>query len=331
MDSQQNNTPEPGSPEKTLLQAEMLANRLEKNLKHLRKWARNADVECFRIYDRDIPELPFALDLYGSRAHLQAYSKPLLDARAQHRWLSAMHEAAARAIGLAPGDVVLKQRQGQRPEAQYRKLASAGRDFVVTEAGHRFLVNLTDHLDTGLFLDHRQTRALVGKLARDKHVLNLFCYTGSFSVYAARGGAGSTTSVDLSRTYLDWARRNFELNGIEGERNRLVQADALRFIENERASRDRYDIVVLDPPSFSNSKRMQGVLDVQRDHAMLIRGCLALLNPGGKLLFSTNLRSFRLDSAAVADVATQEISERTVPPDFRNRKIHRCWWIARGN
>ena len=328
MDSQQNNTSATVIQDQTIRQAEMFANRIAKNVKHLRKWAKNAGIECFRIYDRDIPELPFALDLYADRAHLQEYSKPVMDVRAQRHWLSAMHGAAARALNLPLERVALKQRHGQRPDDQYRKLGTGVQDFVVREGGHRFIVNLTDHLDTGLFLDHRETRALVGTLAPGRRVLNLFCYTGSFSVYAARSKAASTTSVDLSKTYLDWARRNFELNGIDFGRNRLVQADVVRFLEAERSSKDRYELIVLDPPSFSNSKRMQGVLDVQRDHLALVRGCLALLAPGGELLFSTNLRNFRLDPAALKDFTMEEISERTVPPDFRNRRIHRCWRIA---
>lgn len=327
MDSQQNNTPDAVSADQTVRQAEMFANRIAKNVKHLKKWAKNAGIECFRIYDRDIPELPFALDLYSDRAHLQEYSKPVMDVRAQRLWLTAMHEAAARTLNIPLERVTLKQRHGQRPDDQYRKLATSAQDFMVREGGHRFIVNLTDHLDTGLFLDHRETRALVGTLAAGRRVLNLFCYTGSFSVYAARNKAASTTSVDLSKTYLDWARRNFELNGLEFGRNRLVQADVVRFLEEERTSKDRYELIVLDPPSFSNSKRMQGVLDVQRDHVALVRGCLSLLAPGGELLFSTNLRSFRLDADALADLSMIEISEQTVPPDFRNRRIHRCWRI----
>ena len=328
MNSQQNNTFGATIQDQTIRQAEMFANRISKNYKHLKKWAKNAGVECFRVYDRDIPELPFALDLYADRAHLQEYSRPVMEVRAQRYWLMAMHDAAAQALNIPPERVTLKQRHGQRPDDQYRKLAASAKDFVVREGGHRFIVNLTDHLDTGLFLDHRATRALVGTLAAGRRVLNLFCYTGSISVYAAKGKAASTTSVDLSKTYLDWARRNFELNGLDIGRNRLVQADVVRFLEEERASKVRYDLIVLDPPSFSNSKRMQGVLNVQRDHIALIRGCLALLAPGGELLFSTNLRSFRLDIDALADLSMTENSGQTVPPDFRNRRIHRCWRIT---
>ncbi|HYN28213.1 MAG TPA: class I SAM-dependent methyltransferase, partial [Burkholderiales bacterium] len=221
------------------------------------------------------------------------------------------------------------QRHGQRPEAQYRKLGPRGEDFIVGEGGHRFVVNLTDYLDTGLFLDQRQTRALVQRQAPGRNVLNLFCYTGSFSVYAAAGGAKTSTSVDLSNTYLDWARRNFELNGMDAGRHRLVRADARRFVGDEATAGQGYDLIVLDPPSFSNSKRMQGVLDVQRDHVALIRGCVEILAPAGELLFSTNLRSFRMDAAALARFKIAEISSQTVPPDFRNRKIHKCWRICR--
>jgi len=306
----------------------MFANRISKNYKHLKKWAKSAGIECFRVYDRDIPELPFALDLYSDRAHLQEYSKPVMNVRAQRQWLTAMREAVAVALHVASERVTLKQRHGQRPDGQYRKLAASAQDFVVREGGHRFIVNLTDHLDTGLFLDHRETRALVETLAAGRRVLNLFCYTGSFSVYAAKGNAASTTSVDLSKTYLEWARRNFELNGLDFGRNRLVQADVLRFLEEQRTSKDRHDLIVLDPPSFSNSKRMQGVLDVQRDHVALVRACLSALAPRGELLFSTNLRSFRLDTDALAGLGMTEISEQTVPPDFRNRRIHRCWRIT---
>lgn len=309
-------------------QAQMFLNRIAKNYRHLRKWARREGIECFRVYDRDIPELPFALDVYGQRAQLQEYSPPVTDVRAQSEWRSAMHAAAAQALQLPLQDVLLKQRHGQRPDAQYRKLGPRGEDFIVGEGGHRFIVNLTDYLDTGLFLDHRETRALVQSLAAGRRFLNLFCYTGSFSVYAAAGGAKTSTSVDLSNTYLDWARRNFELNGMDAGRHRLIHADARWFVRDEAAAGQRYDLIVLDPPSFSNSKRMQGVLDVQRDHATFIRDCVEILAPAGDLLFSTNLRSFRLDAAALAGLNVSDISAQTVPPDFRNRKIHKCWRIS---
>ena len=312
----------------TSTQAQMFLNRVAKNYKHLKRRARREGIECFRVYDRDIPELSFALDVYGQRAHLQEYSAPVTEVRAQREWRSAMHAATAQALDMPLRQVVLKQRHGQRPDVQYRKLGPRGEDFIVGEGGHRFIVNLTDYLDTGLFLDHRQTRALVQSLAAGRRFLNLFCYTGSFSVYAAAGGAKTSTSIDLSNTYLDWARRNFELNGMDAGRHRLDQADARRFVRDEAVAGQRYDLIVLDPPSFSNSKRMQGVLDVQRDHVALIRGCVEILAPAGDMLFSTNLRSFRLDAAALAGLNVTDISAQTVPPDFRNRKIHKCWRIA---
>ena len=310
-------------------QALMFANRVAKNYRHLRKWAKKGGIECFRIYDRDIPELPLVLDIYGDRAHLQEYSRVANEGAAHREWRKAMHAAAAEATGIPLRLVALKERHGQSPDGQYRKVDSRAEDFVVAEGGHRFIVNLTDYLDTGLFLDHRQTRAMVGERAAGKRFLNLFCYTASFSVHAAGGGAKESVSVDLSNTYLDWARRNFELNGIDPARHRLVQADARRFLEDEARAKQRYDLIVLDPPSFSNSKRMQGVLDVQRDHVDLIRACTALLSPQGELLFSTNLRSFRFDAQALPDLRCDDISAQTVPPDFRNRKIHRCWRIVK--
>lgn len=312
----------------TATQAQMFLNRVGKNYRHLKRWARREGIECFRVYDRDIPELALALDVYGQRAQLQEYSAPVTEVRAQREWRSAMHAAAAQALEIPPGQVVLKQRHGQRPDAQYRKLGPRGEDFTVGEGGHSFIVNLTDYLDTGLFLDHRETRAMVQSLAADRCFLNLYCYTGSFSVYASAGGARTSTSVDLSNTYLDWARRNFEINGMDAGHHRLVQADARRFVRDEAAAGQSYDLIVLDPPSFSNSKRMQGVLDVQRDHVVLIRDCIELLTPEGDLLFSTNLRSFRLDAAALAGLKIMDISAQTVPPDFRNKRIHKCWRIS---
>jgi 23S rRNA (cytosine1962-C5)-methyltransferase len=308
-------------------QAAMFGNRVAKNYRHLRKWAKREGVECYRVYDRDIPEVPLALDLYADRALLQEYSRPLQDESLQREWRKAVHAAASDALGIPLRSIAFKQRHGQTPGGQYRKVAERSEELVVSEGGHRFIVNLTDYLDTGLFLDHRQTRALVGQLAPGKRFLNLFCYTGSFTVYA--GTAAESVSVDLSNTYLDWARRNFGLNGLDPARHRLVQDDVRRFLESEAQARRRYDLIVLDPPSFSNSKRMDGVLDVQRDHSALVLACTGLLAPAGELLFSTNLRSFRLDEAALAGLKVVDISAQTVPPDFRNKKIHRCFRIGR--
>ena len=304
-------------------------NRVRKNARHWGKWARRRGIECYRVYDRDIPEFAFALDVYGDRAHLQEYARRADEPdAARERWLADAHGAAATGLGLAPERVVLKRRARRHAGDQHEKTGRGGEDFVVREGGHRFLVNLEAYLDTGLFLDHRNTRAMVAAEAGGKRFLNLFCYTASFTVYAAKGGAADSVSVDLSNTYLDWARRNFDLNGLDATRHALERADVLRWLDDAVTARRRFDLIVLDPPAFSTSKAMTGVLDVQRDHPLLLARCGELLTPGGVLYFSTNLRTFKLDPAASA-LPGEEISARTVPDDFRNRRVHRCWRFVR--
>lgn len=293
----------------------MFENRLRKNAKHLAKWARRQDISCYRLYDRDIPEFPFVVDYYEGRIHLQILSgNSGIDAAA----------AAANALQLPSEAVHIKRREGQKGETQYEKTGSRGVDFVVSEYGCKFIVNLDAYLDTGLFLDHRNMRKMVGEKASGKRFLNLFAYTGSFTVHAAKGGAISTTTVDLSNTYLDWARRNFELNGIFNNNN--IREDVNVFLDEEKTE---YDLIVLDPPTFSNSKKMKGNFDVQRDHAGLIEKCMKILSPGGELYFSNNLKSFRMDEDALSRFEHEEISSLTVPEDFRNRKIHRSWLFRR--
>lgn len=302
------------------------ANRVRKNARHLSKWARREGLDCYRVYDRDIPEFAFALDVYGRYGHLQEYSRRSDRDDAQRAlWCEAVHEAAAQALDLPLTHVIVKRRERRGAGEQHEKTGRRGRDFVVSEQGHRFLVNLEAHLDSGLFLDHRVTRALVGQEARGRRFLNLFCYTASFTVYAAAGGASSSVSVDLSNTYLTWAARNFELNAVDAARHALVRADAVQWLAQARAGDERFDLVVLDPPVLSRSKAMAGDLDVQRDHAKLIAGCTRLLNAAGILYFSTNLQSFKPAADAFTGLAAEEISQRTVPEDFRNRRIHRCW------
>lgn len=306
-----------------------LANRLRKNARHLGKWARRHDVTCYRVYDRDVPEFPLAIDRYGEWVHAQRYAE---------RWASiaddAAHDAAevaaiAEGLGTDPARVVLKTRARQRGTAQYTASAAGGAPMVVAEGGLRFEVNLGAYLDTGLFLDHRDTRALVRSRAGGRHVLNLFAYTGSFSVYAAAGGAARSLTVDMSRTYQHWTRRNFLLNGVDFRRHALACEDALVFLARAVAQRARFDLIVLDPPSFSNSKRMAGSFDVQRDHPLLLRQCLALLAPDGEIYFSNNRRGFRLDPALASDARFEEITARTVPEDFRRHRPHRCWQVTR--
>jgi 23S rRNA (cytosine1962-C5)-methyltransferase len=301
------------------------ANRVRKNARHWGRWARRNGVDCYRVYDRDIPEFAFALDVYGDRAHLQEYVRhPEPDGPERRSWRAAAHAAAAQALELPATRVILKARE-QRAGGQHEKTGRKGRDFIVAEQAHRFIVNLEAHLDTGLFLDHRITRALVEQDARGRRFLNLFCYTGSFTVYAAAGGATGSIGIDLSNTYLDWARRNLELNRIDMQRHALVRADVLRWLPQAHTSGERFDLIVLDPPVLSRSKAMAENLDVQRDHAQLIAGCARLLAPGGILYFSTNLQRFKPAADAFSGLQAHEISERTVPPDFRNRRIHRCW------
>jgi 23S rRNA (cytosine1962-C5)-methyltransferase len=308
------------------------ANRVHNSARHWGRWARRRGIECYRVYDRDIPEFAFALDVYGEHAHLQEYERAAardVSAGAHHAWLEAVQRTAAQGLGFDLRHVVLKRRAQRRAGEQHEKTGRRGEDRVVHEGGHRFLVNLEAYLDTGLFLDHRNTRALVQGEARGRRFLNLFCYTGSFTVYAAAGGAVSSTSVDLSNTYLAWAARNFALNGIDARSHVLERADVRRWLDDAAAAGRRFDLIVLDPPAFSTSKAMSGVLDIQRDHPALLAGCARLLDDGGVLYFSTNLRTFRFDAAAVPALAGEEISARTVPEDFRNRRVHRCWRFER--
>lgn len=305
----------------------MFGNRLRKNARHRRKWARRTGVSCYRLYDRDIPELPFAVDWYEGRLHIAEFVRPHDRSPAEHAvWVDAMAEAAAQTLEVAPDQVYLKRRDRQRGDAQYDRFADRGQRLVVNEGGHQFLVNLSDYLDTGLFLDHRQTRAMIGEAAAGKRVANLFAYTGSFTVYAAAAGARETVTVDLSTTYLDWTRDNMALNGLRGPAHTLVRADARRWLDEGAEHGPCFDIIVVDPPTFSNSKRMDGVLDVRRDHPWLIGDALAMLRPGGFVLFSTNARKFRLDRRGLEHARFTELTDRTTPPDFP-RRPHRVWRV----
>lgn len=307
---------------------EAFRNRVQRNARHWGKWARRRGIECYRVYDRDIPEFAFCLDVYGERAHLQEYQRRAGTASAEREaFMREVHRAAAEGLGMHPQQVHWKRRAHRHAGEQHERTGVAGEDFVVHEGDRRFIVNLDAYLDTGLFLDHRETRAMVAREAAGKRFLNLFCYTGSFTVYAATGGARSSSSVDLSNTYLDWAARNLALNAIDPARHRLVRADVVRWLEAD-AERGEFDLVVLDPPSFSTSKAMAGVLDVQRDHGRLLRACARALAPGGVLYFSTNLRTFRLAPETFPMLVATEISAQTVPADFRNRRVHRCWRMA---
>jgi 23S rRNA (guanine2445-N2)-methyltransferase / 23S rRNA (guanine2069-N7)-methyltransferase len=317
--------------------AVMFENRLRKNFKHLRRWAAREDVHCYRLYDADLPEYSAAVDLYEDWAHVQEYAPPRsVDPVQARRRVKEMVAAVPRVLDVPPSHVVLKVRRQQRGAQQYQRLKEEGRFLEVREGGLRFLVNLADYLDTGLFLDHRVTRAVIRDLAQGRRFLNLFGYTGTATVYAAAGGATATTTVDLSLTYLDWARRNLELNGLLTARHSFVRADCLQWLrrtatatEGDGPGAPQYDLIFLDAPTFSNSKAMTGDLDIQRDHAALIGAAARLLSQGGILLFSTNFRHFKLDPAVYESFHVEDITKQTLPPDFsRNTRIHRCFRIT---
>jgi 23S rRNA (cytosine1962-C5)-methyltransferase len=292
------------------------------------KWARRNDIEAWRLYDKDIPQFPFALDIYGDQIHLQEYDTGwLMQPEEYEEWLAGVKEAVGFVTGFAPEQIHLKRRERQRGKEQYEKTGTQGEDFVVHENGRKFWVNLDKYLDTGLFLDHRNTRKRVGEMAAGKRFLNLFSYTGSFTVYAATGGAVSSETVDLSNTYLDWARRNFELNGVDAAQHQIVRADVFQYLQTGIEQGKQFDLIVMDPPSFSNSKKMLDILDIQRDQAKLVDGAMKLLAKDGLLFFSNNLRSFELDPALAERYQIKDVSKQSVPEDFRNKKIHQCWEI----
>ncbi len=310
-------------------QADLFATRLLKRSKHLRRWPTKQGITCFRLYERDIPELPFVVDRYETHYHITEYERPHDRDPGRHAsWLDLMKKTVAKIFETPIQHVHLKSRQRQTGNDQHHRQSKAGQKRVVSEGGLKFLVNLSDYIDTGLFLDHRKTRQMVRQEATGKRFLNLFCYTGSFSVYAAGGNAQSTTSVDWSSNYLDWARENMLLNGFEGEHHRFVRTGTLEFLSQLKPS-EKFDLVVVDPPTFSNSKRTENVWDVQRDHADLLNQLSRHVEIGGTVFFSTNFRKFKFVEEAVSGYEIREITNQTIPEDFRNKKIHRCWKLSR--
>ncbi len=311
---------------KLSVEAEMLANRLRKNRKKLARWVKAEQLDCYRLYDADLPEFNLAIDLYGDEIHLQEYQAPkdIPPQKAERRVRDAV-TALMQIFEVDQSSIHVKQRMRQKGKSQYQRQDQRGLFKEVSEGSLKFRVNLSDYLDTGLFLDHRLTRQLLQSLAAGTRFLNLFAYTGTASVYAAAGGALETTTVDMSRTYLDWARKNLALNGFDGPEHCLIQADCLAWIEQPQPE---YDLIFLDPPTFSNSKGMKGTFDIQRDHVKLLRQVSELLAPEGVLIFSNNLRSFKMQTDQLPGLKIVEISARTLPPDFaRNPRIHNCWRI----
>lgn len=305
------------------------AARLAKRAKHLRKWPTKRGITCFRLYERDIPEIPLVVDRYEDCLHITEYERPHDRTDDQHQeWLDLMSATAGATLDVPPERVFFKRRGRQKGKTQHDKLDQSEHRMEVGEGGLKFLVNLRDYVDTGLFLDHRNTRAMVRKEAAGKRLLNLFCYTGSFTVYAVDGGAASTVSVDLSKTYLDWAKRNLLRNGFSEDGHRFVAADCREFVFNH-AKGPLFDLVVVDPPTFSNSKRTDADWNVQADAPELLGGLLELMSPGGVMYFSNNFRQFKFDRQSIFCSEVHEITNQTIPEDFRNKRIHRCWRIVK--
>ena len=304
------------------------ANRLQKNIKKIEKWAKQQGLDAYRLYDADLPEYNLAVDRYADHIVVQEYAAPknIDENKARQRLLDAVN-ATLIVTGIETNRLILKVRQKQKGTNQYEKLANKGEYFYVNEYGAKLWVNLTDYLDTGLFLDHRLTRKMLGEMAQGKDFLNLFAYTGSATVHAALGKAKSTTTVDMSNTYLNWAEQNLLLNDIEGKQHKLIQADCLQWLE--KCDR-QFDLIFVDPPTFSNSKRMEDSWDVQRDHIKLMTNLKRILRPNGTIVFSNNKRGFKMDFAKLEELGLSavEISHKTLPLDFeRNKQIHNCWLV----
>lgn len=307
-----------------------LQNRLNKNIKHVNKWAKKQNINCYRLYDADLPEFNFALDIYQSDKNyyvFQEYAAPASISIDKVKKRSRIaRNTVLHVLDVNPSQLFYKQRKKQQGIEQYEKLEDKNRRHVIKEGDCKFYVNFEDYLDTGLFLDHRITRNLIQQEVKGKTFLNLFSYTGTASVYAAIGDAKSTTSVDLSTTYLSWCEDNFKLNNIALDKHRFIKADCMAWIKTEK---NKYDLIFVDPPTFSNSKSMDDVFDVQRDYIELLKTCASLLAENGKIIFSTNFRKFRFDKTQFTAMNIEDISERTIPEDFaRNKKIHQCWQIS---
>lgn len=313
------------------LDATPFANRLRKNARHLFRWAQQRGLTAFRLYDRDVPEFPYVVEWFDGRVHLVEFPrrKSLRSGSLEAERAAAL-QATCEVLEVSPERVFTKTHLPHAwGRSQYEATGQSGQPFVVREGPLSLEVELAAHLDTGLYMDHRRTRERVREEARGKDVLNLFAYTGSFTVAAALGGAASTTTVDLSATYLEWAGRNLELNGLRPDRrHQLIRADVLQWLEAAAAEGPAYDLVVLDPPPFSTSKRMQRDFNVQRDHPRLLQTTLALLRPGGVLYFSTNFQGFRLQTEKVPGARFEELTPGSLPEDFARKDIHRLWRIT---
>jgi 23S rRNA (guanine2445-N2)-methyltransferase / 23S rRNA (guanine2069-N7)-methyltransferase len=316
-------------------QASEFANRLTNRARHLRRWPTRRGITCYRLYDRDVPDVPLAVDRYEDALVIAEYRRPNDHTPAEHAdWLDLMCRTAADTLEIDRNRVFLKQRETKSGEKQYGKFGEGSQTLIAHEDGLEFIVNLSDYLDTGLFLDHRQTRHMVREVSAGKRFVNLFAYTGSFSVYAAAGGAASTTTVDLSPNYVDWARENMKQNKLMGLAHQFVVADARDWLA-ALPEEPQFDLAVVDPPTFSNTKRTTtghheiDDWDVQLDYAPLLESLALRMSSGGVVYFSTNFRRFKFDETKLSSYQSREISKQTVPEDFRNDRIHRCWRLVR--
>jgi len=315
---------------------EMFRNRLAKVYKHLSKQARRKDISCYRVYDHDLPEFPLCIEFYADKLYVAEYKRRHNMTEEEHdEWMEKSIDVISEVLSVSKENIFLKLRQRKPGRlGQYQKLDEVQHEFVVEESGLKFLVNLSDYLDTGLFLDHRITRQKVREQSANKKVLNLFAYTGSFSVYAAAGGASEVVTVDLSKTYLTWAERNMQLNGfaisyspVGNSGFKFIHADVMQYLKTLPA--DYFDIIIMDPPTFSNSKRMEDFLDIQNDHVELINDCLKTLKPAGVLYFSTNFRRFVLDKEQIKATSIKDITKATTPFDFEGKLFRWCYYIVK--
>ena len=308
----------------------MFRNRLEKVYRHLGKQAKRMAIVCYRLYDHDLPEFPFCIEIYEQNVYVAEYKRRHGMSEEEHdEWMSRSLILICEVLKVSEKNIFLKLRKKKPGRlGQYQKTAEKRSEFVVEEKGLKFIVNLSDYLDTGLFLDHRVTREKVRAEAMSKKILNLFSYTGSFSVYAASGKANEVVTVDLSKTYLEWAKRNMRLNGfIDLLKYQFIHADVLQYLNT--VTENYFDIIILDPPTFSNSKRMDDILDIQRDHVKLINDCLRILKPGGKIYFSTNYKKFVLDRTSIDSSLIKDITKQTTPFDFEGRINRVCYLIEK--
>lgn len=308
----------------------MFRNRLEKVYRHLSKQAKRAGASCYRVYDHDLPEFPFCIEIYEQNIYIAEYKRRHGMNEAEHEeWIKKSIRVICDVMKVSRENIFLKLRQRKTGRTgQYQKTGSTKSEFIIEENSLKFIVNLSDYLDTGLFLDHRITREKIRTEAGHKKILNLFSYTGSFSVYAAAGGAGEVITVDLSNTYLDWAKRNMQLNGFtDPSKYKFIRADVVGYIDTVAANST--DLIILDPPTFSNSKRMEGILDIQRDHVKLINSCIKILKPGGRIYFSTNARKFELDQSLIKSTAIKDITKQTTPFDFEGKLNRVCFIIEK--